>query len=118
MRYKKLEINCEQIYNKFQEEVLLTFERGIIMNTLKTIATAQKRLCYSLTESVREDGSISYGVKAATTLFGTSEEAAVEDISSDRQVVEKFVDLLADNLVLPSTLTEVAEEFVASFFTV
>ena len=88
------------------------------MNTLKTIATAQNRLCYSLTESVRDDGSISYGVNVTTTLFCTSEEAAVEDISSDRQIVEKFVDLLADNLVLPSTLTEVAEEFVASFFTV
>ena len=88
------------------------------MNTLKTIATAQNRLCYSLTESIREDGSVSYGVKAVTALFGTSEEAAVEDISSDRQIVENFVDLLADNLVLPSTLTEVAEEFVASFFTV
>ena len=96
----------------------MTFESGIIMNTLKTIATAQNRLCYSLTESVRDDGSISYGVNVTTTLFGTSEEAAVEDISSDRQIVEKFVDLLADNLVLPSTLTEVAEEFVASFFTV
>lgn len=88
------------------------------MNTLKTISTAQNRLCYNLTESVRDDGSISYGVNVTTTLFGTSEEAAVEDISSDRQIVEKFVDLLADNLVLPSTLTEVAEEFVASFFTV
>lgn len=98
--------------------MLLTFERGIIMNTLKTISTAQNRLCYNLTESVRDDGSISYGVNVTTTLFGTSEEAAVEDISSDRQIVEKFVDLLADNLVLPSTLTEVAEEFVASFFTV
>ncbi len=96
----------------------MTFERGIIMNTLKTISTAQNRLCYNLTESVRDDGSISYGVNVTTTLFGTSEEAAVEDISSDRQIVEKFVDLLADNLVLPSTLTEVAEEFVASFFTV
>lgn len=88
------------------------------MTTLKTITTAQDRLCYSLTESIREDGSISYGARVTTTLFGSSEESAVEDISSDRQTVEKFVELLADNLVLPSTLKEVTEDYVASVFTV
>ena len=88
------------------------------MTTLKTITTAQNRLCYSLTESTRNDGSISYGVKVTTTLFGSAEEASVEDISSDRELVERFAELLADNLVLPSTLVEVSEEFVASFFTV
>lgn len=88
------------------------------MTTLKTISTAQNRLCYSLTESSREDGSISYGVRVTTTLFGSPEEASVEDVSSEKQLAEKFVDMLADNLVLPSTLSEVAEDFVASFFTV
>lgn len=94
------------------------FERGIIMTTLKSISTARNRLCYSLTENTREDGSLAYGVRVTTTLFGSSEEAAIEDISSDRQTVESFVELLADNLVLPSVLTDVAEDFVASFFTV
>lgn len=88
------------------------------MTILKTINAAQDRLCYSLTESVREDGSVCYGVKVTTTLFGEAESAEVEDISSDRQVAEKFLYMLADNLVLPSTLTEIAEEFVAAFYTV
>lgn len=88
------------------------------MKTLKTITTAQDRLHYLLTESTREDGSISYGVKVTSTLFGSPEEASVDDISSDMQTAEKFACLLADNLVLPSTLEEIAEEFVASAFTV
>lgn len=88
------------------------------LTTLKNITTAQDRLCYSLTESVHENGRISYGVKVTTTLFGSSEVAAVEDISSEKQIVEKFLELLADNLVLPSTLEEIAEDYVASIFTV
>lgn len=104
-------IKCIKKYSFYLKE-------GLIMTTLKTITTAQNRLCYFLTESTRDDGSVSYGVRVTTTLFGSSEEASVEDITSDKQFAERFVDLLADNLVLPSTLSEVAEEFVASLFTV
>lgn len=100
------------------EEKTIFYERVIVMTTLKMISAAQDRLCYCLTESTREDGSLAYGVRVTSTLFGSSEESAVEDISSDRQTVENFAELLADNLVLPSTLAEVAEDFVASFFTV
>ncbi|MGN0552386.1 MAG: DUF6514 family protein [Oscillospiraceae bacterium] len=88
------------------------------MTTLKEINLARNRLCYCLTESTRGDGSRSYGVKVRTTLFGEAEESAVEDISSDREMAEKFFYMLVDYMVLPSTLTEVAEEFVASYFTV
>ena len=88
------------------------------MTTLKEINVARNRLCYCLTESTRDDGSISYGVKVRTTLFGETEEAAVDDISSDRGMTEKFLNMLVDYMVLPSTLTEVAQEFVASYFTV
>lgn len=115
MRYKKLEIFYEQIYNK----VYKIFEKKVqTMTVLKEINIAQDRLCYCLTESVREDGSVTYGVEVTTTLFGAPEVSAVDDISPDRQFAEKFLNMLADNLVLPSTLKEVAEEFVASYFTV
>lgn len=88
------------------------------MTTLMEVNVARNHLCYCLTESTRDDGSISYGVKVKTTLFGDAEEAAVDDISSEREVAEKFLYMLVDYIVLPSTLTEVAEEYVASNLTV
>lgn len=88
------------------------------MTTLKEINVARNRLCYCLTENKRDDGSVSYGVRITTTLFGETETAAVEDLSSDKQLTERFLELAADNLVLPSTLTEVAEDYIAALYTV
>lgn len=88
------------------------------MKILKEVETARGRLRYYLTESVRSDGIIVYGVKSVTTLFGEREEASVPDISSNKETAERFVELIADNIVLPSTLAEIAEEYISAKTTV
>lgn len=85
---------------------------------VKTLSIAHERLKYILTEGKRPDGTIAYGVKVISTLFGDEEQAAVFDITSDKCNAEEFLELLADNTVLPSTLSEIAEDYVASSFTV
>jgi hypothetical protein len=67
---------------------------------------------YRLT-SEEDNGGVFYGVSVLSTLFGEPEEAAVRDISSDYDYAERFFLLIADNTVLPSTLKEIAEEYIA-----
>lgn len=88
------------------------------MNVIREISTAGNRLVYRLTEDELDDGARRYGVSVSTTLFGKLEEAAVTDISSCRSDAERFLLLAADNSVLPSTLCEIAEEYVAACYTV
>ncbi len=88
------------------------------LKEVKTLTVANEHLRYILTAGNRPDGSTAYGVKVISTLFGEEEQAAVYDITSDKASAEKFLALLADNTVLPSTLTEIAEDYVASCFTV
>lgn len=88
------------------------------MNVIKEISTAGNRLVYRLTEDELDDGARRYGVSVSTTLFGEMEEAAVPDISSCRSDAERFLLLAADNSVLPSTLAEVAEDYIAACYTV
>lgn len=88
------------------------------MNVIREISTAGNRLVYRLTEREREDGTRRYGVSVLTTLFGAPEEAAAPDISACRDDAERFLLLAADNSVLPSTLGEIAEDYIAACYTV
>lgn len=88
------------------------------LTEVKTLSIAHEHLRYILTEGKRPNGTIAYGVKVISTLFDDEEQAAVYDITSDKAIAEKFLELLADNTVLPSTLSEIAEDYVASCFTV
>lgn len=88
------------------------------LREVKTLTVANGRLHYILTAGNRPDDTTAYGVKVISSLFGEEEQAAVHDITSDKASAEKFLELLADNTVLPSTLTEIAEDYVASYFTV
>ncbi len=88
------------------------------MKILKEIRTAAGRLNYYLTESSFENGDIRYGVTVTTTLFGEEESDSVTDFSSDCEKTERFMALMADNSVLPSTLKEVAEEYISAACTV
>ncbi len=87
------------------------------MKILNTVETARGKLVYSLFSEGAE-GSERYGVTVLSWIFGEEESASVHDITSDIDTAGKFLFILADNLVLPSTLSEVAEEYVASLFTV
>ena len=87
------------------------------MKTIKTIETACGRLCYSLTETVTENGK-SYGITIRTTLFGEEEIQSVNDISGDIDKMEQFIEVLAENNVLPCTLKDIAEDYIAAEYTV
>ena len=87
------------------------------MKTLNTVETAKGKLVYTLF-SEESGGSERYGITVFSRIFGDDETASVRDITSEYAAAEKLVFLLADNLVLPSTLAEVVEEYIASICTV
>lgn len=87
------------------------------MKNLKTLETAKGKLTYSLfCEDM--DGVPHYGVSVASSLFSDGETASVRDVTTELPFAEKILALLADNAVLPSTLSEVIEECIAAEFTV
>jgi hypothetical protein len=98
------------------------------MKVLYEIKLAGERLSYRIISNERGEEGLSslpslprqtcYGVSVSTTLFGEEEEETVDDFSSDYGETEKFLHLLADNTVLPSTLKEIAEEYIAAKYTV
>ncbi len=87
------------------------------MKTVKSIETAKGKLIYTLF-SEENNGTETYGITVMSTVFGENESSTVKDITSRREFAEKFLYILADNLVLPSTLSEVTEEYVTAEFTV
>lgn len=86
------------------------------MKIITTAETAKGKLVYTLF-SENLDNSERYGISVTSTIFGTTETASLSDISSEMDFTEKLLYLMADNLVLPSTFREVAEEYVAAAFT-
>lgn len=87
------------------------------MKTISIIETARGRLLYTLF-SEHMDGTERFGVTVSSKIFGDEEVVSVRDITTDPVFAEKITFMLADNLVLPSTLTEVIEECIAAEFTV
>lgn len=87
------------------------------MKTINTIETARGRLLYTLF-SEHTDGAEHFGVTVSSKLFGDEEVVSVSDITTDPDFAQRITYMLADNLVLPSTLTEVIEECITSEFTV
>lgn len=87
------------------------------MKTISTIETAKGRLLYTLFSELM-DGTERFGVTVSSRIFGDEEVVSVRDITTDPAFAEKIAFMLADNLVLPSTLTEVIEECIAAEFTV
>ncbi len=87
------------------------------METVTTLETAKGKLVYTLF-STESDNTVYYGIKVTSKLFGDEEEASQEKISSDRSFAEEMLRLMADNLVLPSTFNEIAEEYITAAFTV
>lgn len=87
------------------------------MKNVKTLETAKGKLTYSLFSEDR-DGIERYGISVTSTVFGGGETASVRDVTTELPFAEKILTLLADNTVLPSTLSEIIEECVAAEFTV
>ena len=87
------------------------------MKTISTTTTAKGKLLYTLFSDIT-DGTERFGVTVSSKLFGDEEVVSVRDITTDLAFAERITFLLADNLVLPSTLTEVIEECIAEEFTV
>ena len=86
------------------------------MNTIATIETAKGLLRYILF-STDSDNEIHYGITVNSRLFG-DETATLSEISTDGIFVSRLMNMLADNMVLPSTFKEVVEEYVAAAMTV
>ena len=86
------------------------------MNTITTIEIAKGKLRYILFSTV-SDGFVQYGITVNSTLFG-DETATLSEISTDEIFVQRLMNMLADNMVLPSTFKEVVEEYVSVAMTV
>lgn len=86
------------------------------MNTITTIEIAKGKLRYILF-STASDGFTHYGITVNSTLFG-DETATLSEISTDEIFVQRLMNMLADNMVLPSTFREVVEEYVTATMTV
>ena len=87
------------------------------MKTISTTTTARGKLLYTIF-SEDTDGTEHFGITVLSTLFGDREVVSVRDITTDPDFAEKLAFMLADNFVLPSTLSEVIEECIAAEFTV
>ena len=87
------------------------------MKIINTIETAKGKLLYTIfSESA---GDIEhFGIAVSSKIFGDEETAAVGKVTTDLVFAEKIAFLLADNFVLPSTLSEVIEECICAEFTV
>ncbi len=86
------------------------------MNTITTIEIAKGKLRYILF-STDSDGFTHYGITVNSTLFG-DETATLSEISTDEIFVQRLMNMLADNMVLPSTFRDVVEEYVSVAMTV
>lgn len=87
------------------------------MKTIKTFEEAKGKLRYELFME-NYDSTERYGISVTSSVFGELETAAVKDITAERTFAERIFGLIADNFVLPSTLSEIVEELVAAEFTV
>jgi len=87
------------------------------MNVISKVETARGRVTYTLFSEPINNTAM-YGIDVSSKLFGSPETASVRDITADCAFAEKLLYLLADNLVLPSTLGEVVEEYISASFTV
>lgn len=86
------------------------------MKVITQVETARGKVVYALFSETK-DGTLRYGIKVRSELFRTADEASVEDITSEFSFAERLLFMLADNLVLPSTVDEVIEEYLAASFT-
>lgn len=87
------------------------------MKTINTTETARGKLRYTLFSEEIQGGE-RYGITIMSKIFGDEESATVRDITSKHSFADRLAFILADNLVLPSTLSEVVEEYIAAEFTV
>lgn len=87
------------------------------MKTIKTFAEAKGKLRYELFAE-ELDGIPHYGISVTSSIFGEPETAAVGDITTETELAERMLSMIADNFVLPSTFSEVVEELVAAELTV
>lgn len=87
------------------------------MKIIKTIEAAKGKLLYTIFSEVAEDTE-HFGISVSSEIFGDKENSAVGKITTNFAFAEKIAFLLADNFVLPSTLSDVIEECVTTEFTV
>ena len=81
------------------------------------ISIACGRLKYRMTSEMTDNGT-SYGAEITCTLFGDEETAQVYKLTYDKAAAERFLYLLADNAELPSSLEDIAEDYIAAEYIV
>jgi hypothetical protein len=85
----------------------------IKMEIIKAATLAQNRLTYQIVKSV-ESGIAVYGIKIVSTLFDSTEEHLVSDVTVDRGTIDRLFDLCVEHAVLPSSLQDICEDFIVA----
>ena len=70
-----------------------------------------------LTYSLFENGD-GFGVSVKSCLFGEEVYKEVNDVTINNEVADALFELLVRNLVLPSTLREVTEDFISEIYSI
>ncbi len=85
------------------------------MKQLRNDSILNGKVTYQLFETQSGDCK-NYSIKISSTLFDLPETSTVSDITTNIKLAEKFYGMLADCSVLPSTLHEVTEDFLAATY--
>lgn len=83
--------------------------------TIREESLGGDALMYRLYSVVNEDGT-SYGIEVKTSLFGDEHCTKVDDITTRREIAEDLFEMLVRNLVLPSTLKDIVEDYVQEIY--
>jgi len=82
----------------------------ICRKTIDLGRVGQRTLQYFLTVENRSDGGSEYG--AGIRIIETGEESVIRSLTTIRSAASDFLDLLATNFVTPTSLMDVAEDWL------
>jgi hypothetical protein len=83
----------------------------LFMEVMLSQNLAQGRLTYQ-TLKTDELGVKVFGIKIISRLFDSLEEEIVTNVTVDEGEINKLFDLCVRNVVLPSTLRDIVEDFI------
>ncbi|MDR0903666.1 MAG: DUF6514 family protein [Ruminococcus sp.] len=83
------------------------------MEIIRSESYAQGRLTYEIVKTF-EMGVPVFGMKIVSNLFGKREEHLVSNITLDESTITTLFETCTKNIVLPSSLREIVEDFIIS----
>ncbi len=57
-----------------------------------------------------------YGVSVLSTLFGQERITCIDELTTRKDVADEFFEMCVRNLVLPSTLKDIAEDYISQIY--